>query len=179
MSKTEENLRKALEGESEARNKYTKWAGVAKKEGHQAIGKIFEETASNEYEHADVIMKLLKMVGTTEKNLVKAVEGETYEWTQMYPEFARDAKEEGNEEAVKFFENVIGAEHHHAKRYQLLLDRLRDGSLYKSDEEEVWFCTNCGYMHKGKEAPDECPNCLHERGYFKRICDVDYGGFEI
>ena len=179
MSKTEENLKAALAGESEARNKYRKWAGAANKEGHQAIARIFEETAENEYEHAAMIMKLLKMVGTTEENLKKAVEGETYEWTQMYPGFAKAAREEGFKEAAEFFEYVQGIEHHHAKRYQLLLDRLKDGSLYKSDEEEVWFCTNCGYMHRGKEAPDECPNCKHERGYFKRICDLDYDGFEL
>jgi len=179
VTKTEENLKAALAGESEARAKYVKWAGAAKKEGHQAIAKIFEETAENEYEHAAMIIKLLKMVGTTEENLVKAVEGETYEWTKMYPAFLKDAKEEGNEAAAAFFEHVIMIEQHHAKRYQLLLDRLRDGSLYKSDEEEIWFCTNCGYMHKGKEAPDTCPNCLHPGGYFKRICELDYGKIEL
>lgn len=179
MSKTEENLKAALAGESEARAKYVKWAGAANKEGHQAIGKIFLETAENEYEHSAMIMKLLKMVGTTEENLKKAVEGETHEWTEMYPEFLKAAKEEGIEDAAEFFEHVISIEHHHAKRYQLLLDRLRDGTLYKSDEEEVWFCTNCGYLHKGKEAPEECPNCKHARGYFKRMSDIDYGGFEL
>jgi rubrerythrin len=179
LSKTEENLKAALAGETEARAKYVKWAGAANKEGHQAIGKIFLETAENEYEHSAMIMKLLKMVGTTEENLKKAVEGETHEWTEMYPEFLRIAKEEGIEDAAEFFEHVISIEHHHAKRYQLLLDRLRDGTLYKSDEEEVWFCTNCGYLHKGKEAPEECPNCKHARGYFKRMSDIDYGGFEL
>jgi rubrerythrin len=179
LSRTEENLKAALAGETEARAKYVKWASAANKEGHQAIGKIFEETAENEYEHSDVIMKLLKIAGTTEENLKKAVAGETHEWTKMYPEFAKVAREEGSEAAAIFFEHVISIEHHHAKRYQLLLDRLKDGSLYKSDEEEVWFCTNCGYMHKGKEAPDTCPNCQHSRGYFKRICDTDYDGFEL
>ncbi len=179
MSKTEENLKAALAGESQARAKYMKWAGAAKKEGHQAIAKIFEETAENEYEHAAMIMKLLGVSGTTEENLKHAVEGETYEWTEMYPAFAKEAKEEGNAAAHEYFEHVIVSEKHHAKRYQLLLDRLKDGSLYKSDKEEVWFCTNCGYLHKGNEAPDECPNCKHAKGYFKRSSDIDYGGFEI
>ncbi|MDH3366095.1 MAG: rubrerythrin family protein [Thermoplasmata archaeon] len=179
MSKTEENLKAALAGESQARAKYVKWAGAAKKDGHQAIAKVFEETAENEYEHASMIMKLLGISGTTAENLKHAVEGETYEWTEMYPTFAKEAKEEGNAEALEYFEHVIVSERHHAKRYQLLLDRLKDGTLYMSDKEEVWFCTNCGYFHKGKEAPEECPNCKHAKGYFKRTSDIDYGSIEI
>lgn len=179
MSKTTENLKHALAGESEARAKYMKWAGAATKEGHQAIAKIFQETAENEYEHSATIMNLLKLAGTTEENLAKAVEGETYEWTKMYPQFAKEAREEGNEAAARFFEHVIRIEKHHAKRYQLLLDRLRNGTLYRSDKEEVWFCTNCGYMHRGKEAPKTCPNCLHPQGYFKRTTDLDYGKIEL
>ena len=179
MSKTVENLKEALAGESQARAKYVKWAGVAKKEGHQAIAKIFEETAENEYEHASMIMKLLGIPRSTEENLKSAVEGETYEWTEMYPTFAKEAREEGESAAADYFEHVISIEKHHAKRYQLLLDRLKNDTLYKSDKEEVWFCTNCGYMHKGKEATEECPNCKHPRGYFKRITDIDYGSIDI
>ncbi|UCE46132.1 MAG: rubrerythrin family protein [Methanobacteriota archaeon] len=179
LSKTEEDLKAALAGEAQARAKYVKWAGAAKKEGHQAIAKIFEETAENEYEHAAMIMKLLDIAGTTEENLKSAFEGETYEWTEMYPNFAKDAKEEGNEAALEYFEHVIVSEKHHAKRYKLLLDRLKDGTLYRSDKEEVWFCTNCGYLHKGKEAPEECPNCKHAKGYFKRSCELDYGSVEV
>ncbi|TFG70525.1 MAG: rubrerythrin family protein [Methanomassiliicoccus sp.] len=179
LSKTEENLKAALAGESEARAKYVKWAGAANKEGHQAIAKIFMETAENEYEHASMLIKLLRMVGTTEENLKKAVEGETHEWTSMYPEFAKSAREEGNEVAAEFFEHVISIERHHAKRYQLILDRLKDGSLYKSDKDEIWFCTNCGYLHKGKESLDNCPNCQHPKGYFKRVCEIDYGKVEL
>jgi rubrerythrin len=179
LSKTEENLKAALSGESQARAKYKKWAGAANKEGHQAIAKIFEETADNEYEHAAMIMKLLGTSGTTEENLKHAVEGETYEWTEMYPTFAKEAREEGQAAAAEYFEHVIISEKHHAKRYQLLLDRLKDGTLYKSDKEEAWFCTNCGYIHKGTEAPEECPNCKHPKGHFKRTSDVDYGSIEV
>jgi len=179
LGKTEENLKAALAGESQARAKYVKWAGAAKKEGLQTIAKIFEETADNEYEHAAMIMKLLGVVGTTEENLVEAVKGETYEWTEMYPTFAKEAREEGKVDAAEYFEHVIVSEKHHAKRYQLLLDRLRNGTLYKSDKEEVWFCTNCGYLHKGTEALDECPNCKHPKGYFKRISEIDYGSIDI
>lgn len=180
MSKTEENLRKALAGESEARAKYVKWAGVANKEGHQAIAKTFMETAENEYEHAALIMNLLGIPKSTAENLKTAASGEVHEWTKMYPQFLKEAKEEGNERAAKFFDNILRIEKHHGKRYQLLLDMLQNGSLYKSDsEDEVWFCTNCGFMHKGKEAPKVCPNCLHPQGYFKRISGVDYGKIEL
>ena len=176
MSKTEENLKAALAGEAQARAKYKKWAGAAKKEGHQAIAQIFEETAENEYEHAAMIMKLMGVVGTTEENLKAAFDGETYEWTQMYPKFLEDAKAEGNMEAAKYFEHVIVSEKHHARRYRLLLERLKSKTLYTSDNAERWFCTNCGYIHEGNEAPEECPNCLHKQGYFKRICDIEYEG---
>lgn len=179
MSKTEENLKHALAGESQARAKYTKWAGAANKEGHQAIGKIFQETAENEYEHSALIMNLLKVSGTTDQNLENAAEGEVHEWTKMYPQFAKEAREEGNEPAAKFFEQVIGIEKHHGKRFKLLLERLKSGTLYKSDKEEYWFCTNCGFIHKGKEAPKTCPNCLHQQGYFKRVSDVDYGTIDV
>ena len=156
-----------------------KWAGAANKEGHQAIGKIFQETAENEYEHSATIMNLLKVAGTTEQNLAKAAEGEVHEWTKMYPQFANEAREEGNEAAARYFENVIRIEKHHGKRFKLLLDRLKSGALYESDKKEFWFCTNCGYIHKGKEAPQTCPNCLHPRGYFKRTSEVDYGKIEL
>lgn len=174
--KTREGLLKAFAGESLARNKYRAFAGAAKKEGHQAIAKIFEETSENEYEHAHTIMKLLGDVfGDTKTNLKAAFDGETYEWTDMYPSFLKDAKEEGNEDAAGYFEHVINAENHHAKRYALLLKHLEEGTLYKSGEEENWFCTNCGYVHKGREAPEECPNCMHGQGYFIRKCLLEYG----
>ena len=129
MSKTEENLKAALAGESQARAKYTKWAGVATKEGHQAIAKTFQETAENEYEHSAIIMNLLKIAKTTEENLAQAASGEVHEWRKMYPQFLKEAKEEGNAAAAKFFENIIRIEQHHGKRYQLMLDRLKAGTL--------------------------------------------------
>jgi len=179
VSKTEENLKKALAGESEARAKYVKWAGVANKEGHQAIAKIFLETAENEYEHAAQLMNQLGIPKSTEDNLKTAASGEVHEWTKMYPQFLEEAKEEGDQRAVKFFENILRIEKHHGMRYQLLLDMLKNGTLYKSDKEEVWFCTNCGFMHRGREAPQTCPNCLHPQGYFKRISEIDYGKIDL
>ena len=179
MSKTEENLKAALAGESQARAKYTKWAGVANKEGHQAIAKTFQETAENEYEHAAIIMNLLKIAKTTEENLTEAASGELHEWRKMYPQFLKEAQEEGNTAAAKFFENIIRIEQHHDKRYKLILDRLKAGELYKSDKEEIWFCTNCGYLHRGKEAPQACPNCLHPKGYFKRVGETEWGTVEV
>ena len=179
LTKTEENLKKALAGESQARAKYVKWAGVANKEGHQAVARIFLETAENEYEHAAMIMNQLKVAGTTEENLKTAATGEVHEWTSMYPQFLKEAREEGNDRAAKFFETILRIEKHHGKRYQVLLERLQNGTLYKSDKEETWFCTNCGYMHRGKEAPQTCPNCMHPQGYFKRTSEIDYGKIEL
>ena len=176
MPTTYENLKTAFAGESMARNKYRKWAGVAKKEGHQAIAKIFEETSENEYEHAAMIMKLMgDMIKNTEENLKAAFDGETYEWTDMYPNMLKDAEAEGNKEAAQYFKHVITSENYHAKRYALLLKHLQQGTLYKSDKEETWFCTNCGYIHKGKEAPGVCPTCKHKQGYFIRKCMLEYG----
>ncbi len=179
MSKTEMNLNAALSGESEARAKYVKFAGVANKEGHQAIAKTFIETAENEYEHAALIMNLLGVPGSTADNLKAAASGEMHEWTRMYPEFLEQARREGDDRAVKFFENVIRIEKHHMKRYKLMLERLQNGTLYKSEKEEYWFCTNCGFLHKGKDAPETCPNCLHPQGYFKRTTDLDFGEIEL
>jgi len=179
MTKTEENLKAALAGESQARAKYTKWAGVANKEGHQAVAKTFQETADNEYEHSAVIMNLLGIAKTTEQNLTEAASGEMHEWRKMYPQFLEEAKAEKNFAAAKFFENIIRIEQHHDKRYKLILERLKSGKLYKSDKEEVWFCTNCGYLHRGKEAPQACPNCLHPKGYFKRVSETEWGTVEV
>lgn len=179
MAKTEENLKDALSGESQARAKYMKFAGVANKEGHQAIAKTFQETADNEYEHAAIIMNLLGIPGSTADNLEAAASGEMHEWTKMYPEFLEQARKEKNERAVKFFENIIRIEQHHMKRYKLMQDRLQNGTLYKSDKEEYWFCTNCGFLHRGKEAPKVCPNCLHPQGYFKRTSDLEYGEIQV
>ena len=175
MDKTNDNLMAALQGESMARNKYRAWAGAARKEGHFAIGKIFEETAENEYEHASRIMAILGIKKSTKENLKAAAEGETHEWLEMYPGFEEVARKEGKADAMQFFGHVKDAENLHRQRYENLLKLLNAGRLYKSDKEEYWFCTNCGYMHKGKEAPAKCPNCLHEQGYFIRKCLLEYG----
>ncbi len=174
---TYDELMKALTGESLARNKYRAFAGVARKQGHFAISKIFEETAENEYEHASRIMKLMAdVVGKdTADCLRKALEGETHEWTKMYPGMREVAKKEGKVEEEKYFGNVILAEQHPAKRYANLLKLLETGKLYTSDKPEKWFCTNCGYIHTGTEAPKECPACKHEQGYFIRKCMLEYG----
>ena len=174
---TYDELKAALVGESLARNKYRKFAGIAKKEGHFAISKIFEETAENEYEHAAMIMNLMGDVAgkDTAECLQKALDGETYEWKEMYPKMRDVAKEEGKKEAEEYFAHVIVSEMHHAKRYANLLKLLKEGKLYKSDKPEKWFCTNCGYIHTGMEAPKECPNCKHPQGYFIRKCMLEYG----
>jgi len=174
---TYDELHNALVGESLARNKYRKFAGVARKEGHFAISKIFEETSENEYEHASRIMKLMgDIIGKdTADCLQKALDGETHEWTKMYPEMRDVAKKEGKKEEEDYFGKVIMAEMHHAKRYANLLKLLKEGKMYKSDKPEKWFCTNCGYIHTGTEAPKECPACRHEQGYFIRKCMLEYG----
>lgn len=124
-------------------------------------------------------MNLLSIPGSTADNLKAASSGEMHEWTSMYPEFLEQARKDKNDRAVKFFENIIRIEQHHMKRYQLMLDRLQNGTLYKSDKDEYWFCTNCGFLHKGKEAPMVCPNCLHSQGYFKRTSDLEYGEIQV
>jgi len=176
--KTKKNLWEAFAGESMARNKYVRFAKVAKKEGHQAIEKIFLETAENEVEHAGRIAKLLGngvFADNTSENLKRAFDGETYEWTDMYPRFFKDAKANGDEEAAAFFENITKAESHHAKRYARFKELLDSGKLYEDDEEVYWFCTNCGHIHKGRKAPEECPTCKHPQGYFVRKCMLEYG----
>ena len=191
-SKTEKNLITSFAGESQARNRYTYFASKAREEGLVQISMIFEETANQEKEHAKRFFKQLEggdaevsaafpagVIGSTADNLKAAAAGENHEWTSMYPQFLKEAREEGNDRAAKFFETILRIEKHHGKRYQVLLERLRNGTLYKSDKEEIWFCTNCGYMHRGKEAPQTCPNCAHPQGYFKRSSEIDYGKIEL
>lgn len=171
MSKTTDNLLAAFAGESQARNKYTFYASVAKKEGLLQISEIFEETGGNEKEHAEVIFKLLKSLGDTRANLKAAIEGETFEWTSMYPEFLKIAREEGETEPAKFFERVIEVEKRHAERYQALLDMLEKGELYKKPQSVKWICRECGYVAEGTEPPEKCPLCSHAKEYYQVFCE--------
>lgn len=166
-SKTEANLAAAFAGESQARNKYTYFASAAKKEGLIEVSKIFEETAANEKEHAEIWFKLLHDgIGQTAENLEGAAAGENYEWTDMYPGFAKTAKEEGFANIAFLFESVAKIEKEHEARYLRLLEKVKDGTLYVSDQVVIWQCTNCGHIHVGEKAPAICPVCDHPQGYF-------------
>lgn len=166
-SKTEANLWAAFAGESQARNKYTYYASVARKEGYQQIAAIFEETADHEKEHAKRALKFLNGIGDTKANLKDAANGENYEWTDMYEQFAREAKDEGFKEIAAFFERVAAVEAEHEKRFLKLLQNLEEGKVFKKDQEQRWMCRNCGHIHTGREAPEECPTCLHPQGFFQ------------
>jgi rubrerythrin len=166
MGKTEENLKAAFAGESQARNKYTYFAKVARKEGLHFIAEIFEETAMNEMQHAKDEFKLLNGIGDTVTNLKAAIDGENYETVQMYPTFAKEAEEEGNLEAVRLFEQIGKVEAQHRDRYKKLLERLENGTLYKRDEPIRWKCSKCGYIIEGTEPPPKCPACQHPKEYF-------------
>ena len=148
MSKTEENLKAAFAGESQARNKYTYFAKVARKEGYHYIANIFEETAMNEVQHAKDEFKLLNGIGDTKANLKDAIEGEHYETTEMYPKFAKEAQEEGNTEAEKLFTQIAKVEKHHEERYKKLYDNLEAGRVFERDGKIVWKCRNCGFIHE-------------------------------
>ena len=167
MSKTEKNLKEAFAGESMARNKYTYFAKVARKQGYHYIAKLFEETAMNEMQHAKDEFKLLKGIGDTEANLKAAIEGEHYEHSDMYKRMAEEAKAEGNEEAAKLFTEIAEVEKHHEARYRKLLKMLQDGTLYKRDKPIRWKCSKCGYIHEGTEPPEKCPSCKHPPEYYE------------
>lgn len=169
-SKTEKNLITAFAGESQARNKYTYYASKAKKEGFEQIAAIFEETAGNEKEHAKLWFKLLHegTIPSTEENLLDAANGENYEWTDMYAAFAEEAKEEGFDEIARLFEGVGKIEKAHEERYRKLLENLKAKTVFKTEEETVWICRNCGHIHYGTEAPEVCPICAHPQSYFER-----------
>ena len=169
-SKTEENLIKAFAGESGARNKYTYFASKAKKEGYEQIAAIFEETANNEKEHAKMWFKLLNggEIKSTKENLKAAAEGENFEWTDMYKEFANTAKEEGFDDIAFLFEEVAKIEKHHEERYLKLLGNINDNLVFSKNEETVWICRNCGHVYVGKEAPKVCPVCNHPQSYFEQ-----------
>ena len=166
-SKTEQNLMTAFAGESQARNKYTYFASKARKEGYEQIAAIFEETANNEKEHAKLWFKLLGGIGTTKENLISAAEGENYEWTDMYAEFAKVAREEGFENIAKQFEGVAKVEKEHEERYKKLLENVEEGLVFSRDGDKIWKCRNCGHIVIGKQAPEICPVCSHPKAYFE------------
>ncbi|MBR4188964.1 MAG: rubrerythrin family protein [Kiritimatiellae bacterium] len=181
-TRTEKNLLHSFAGESQARNRYDFFAGVAKKEGLVQISKIFEETALQEKEHAKRFFKYLEggaveitasfpagVIGNTLENLKAAAAGENEEWTQAYPEFARIAREEGFPEIAVLWERVSVAEKQHEKRYNDLWKNLEAGKVFKRDGVVIWRCLNCGYIHEGKEAPQLCPACLHPQAYFELL----------
>ena len=172
-SKTEQNLMTAFAGESQARNKYTYFASKAKKEGYEQIAAIFEETANNEKEHAKIWFKLLNGgdVPTTTENLKAAAEDENYEWTDMYSEFAKTAKEEGFDHIAFLFEGVAKIEKEHEERYRKLLKNIEDELVFSSEGDTIWICRNCGHVVIGKKAPAVCPVCSHKQSYFERKAD--------
>lgn len=166
-SKTEANLLKAFAGESQARNKYTYFASKAKKEGYNQIAAIFEETAKNEMEHAKLWFKHLGGIGDTYENLLAAAAGENGEWTEMYKEMAKVAREEGFEVIARQFEGVALIEKRHEERYLRLAKNVKEKQVFVKEDEKVWICTNCGHIHVGKEAPAVCPVCAHPQAYFE------------
>ena len=166
-TKTERNLAEAFAGESQARNKYTYFASVAKKEGYQQIAAIFEETANNEKEHAKLWLKHLKGIGDTAANLKAAAEGENYEWTDMYEGFAKDAEEEGFTALAKQFRMVAAIEKTHEERYRKLLANVEMQQVFEKAGETMWECRNCGHLVMGKKAPAVCPVCAHPQAYFE------------
>jgi len=183
-TETEKNLLTAFAGEAQARNRYTYFASQAKKEGYVQMSAIFEETANQEKEHAKRLFKLLEggeveiqaafpagKIGTTAENLKEAAAGENYEWTDMYPGFAKVAREEGFRQIADMFEAIAIAEKQHEKRYLALQANLENGTVFKKDKAVTWFCRNCGYVHEGEEAPDNCASCDHPQAHFELICE--------
>ena len=166
-TKTEQNLRTAFSGESEARNKYTFFASTAKKEGYEQIAALFQKTADNEKEHAKMWFKELQGIGSTADNLLSAAEGENYEWTDMYDSFAKTAEEEGFPELAQKFRLVGEIERHHEERYRKLLKNIQDKMVFSKDGDCIWQCSNCGHIVIGKEAPSICPVCNHAQAYFQ------------
>ncbi len=166
-TKTEANLMAAFAGESQARNKYTYFASVAKKEGYEQISAIFQKTADNEKEHAKMWFKALGELGNTAQNLLAAAEGENYEWTDMYDTFAKEADEEGFHELAEKFRGVALIEKSHEERYRALLNNVEMQKVFEKSEEIMWECRNCGHLVIGKKAPDICPVCAHSQAHFE------------
>ena len=172
-SRTEENLKTAFAGECQARTKYTYFASKAKKEGYEQIADIFMETAENEKEHAKIWFKLLNdgEIPDTKTNLLNAADGEAYEWTDMYDEFAKVAEEEGFTKIANLFKQVGEIEKHHEERYRKLLKNIEDELVFSSEGDTIWICRNCGHIVVGKKAPNVCPVCNHPQSFFERKAD--------
>ena len=166
-TKTEKNLREAFSGESQARNKYTYFASVAKKGGYEQIAELFQKTADNEKEHAKMWFKELGELGDTAENLLHAAEGENYEWTDMYDRFAKDAEDEGFMELAEKFRGVAKIEKSHEERYRALLHNVETNQVFEKSEVKVWECRNCGHIVVGTNAPEVCPVCAHSKSYFE------------
>lgn len=182
-SKTEKNLLKAFAGESQARNRYTYFSSIAKKEGFEQIAAIFKETADNEKEHAEIFFKHLESsagklleisanypagkIGTTKENLLSATKGEKAEWETIYPEFEKTSKEEGFYEIAKSFKEIAEVEKEHEKRYKKLLENVKNKNIFKKSSSVKWKCRNCGYVYNGTEAPQTCPACKHPQSYYE------------
>lgn len=166
-SKTAKNLAFAFAGESQARNKYTYFASVARKEGYNQIAAIFEETAGNEKEHAKLWFKHLNGIGDTVANLEAAAAGEHEEWTSMYADFAKEAHEEGYDDIAREFERVGAIEKHHEERYRKLVENIRKGEVFARVAPQKWICLNCGHIYIGEKAPEKCPTCKHPKAYFQ------------
>lgn len=166
-TRTEENLKTAFAGESMARNKYSFYAGQARKDGYEQIADFFEETADNERMHAKIWFKYLHGIGSTSENLKDAAHGEHYEWTEMYKGFAETAHEEGFKEVALLFEKVAKIEKEHEERFNKLLQNVNEGSVFKKEDEIVWVCRKCGHIHVGTSAPKVCPVCKHPEAYFE------------
>ena len=166
-TKTEQNLKTAFAGESQARNKYTYFASVAKKEGYEQISELFLKTAENEKEHAKMWFKELGELGSTVENLNAAADGENFEWTDMYEDFAKVAEEEGFLDLAKKFRGVAEIEKHHEERYRALLNNIETKQVFEKSEVKIWECRNCGHIVVGTQAPEVCPVCNHPRAYFE------------
>ena len=183
-TKTERNILTAFAGESQARNRYTYFASQAKKDGYVQIAALFEETADQEKEHAKRLFKLLEggeveitasfpagVIGSTADNLLSAAQGEQYEWEDMYPTFAKEAREEGFEEVAAVFEAIAVSEKFHEKRFRALLNNVETGKVFARENRVVWRCRNCGYLHEGNTAPEICPACAHPQAHFELLCE--------
>jgi rubrerythrin len=166
-SKTEQNLQAAFAGESQARNKYTYFASVARKEGYEQIAAIFEDTANNEKEHAKLHFQALSGLGDTAANLQAAAGGENYEWTNMYPTMAKEAKEEGFAEIARMFDGLAKIEKSHEERYKVLLANVQGGKVFAKETKVRWRCRNCGFVYEGAKAADTCPVCKHPKAHFE------------